>query len=351
MEHSVHRSTPDPNGVGQKGEHLFGLPYSAEEASLVILPVPWDLTVSYGDGTRKGPQAVLDASPQLDLEDPAVDQAWNLPRHMLPIDLRWQQRSKAERPWVESYLHWLETGKEESKAKAMMEGLDTANEKCSYLLDWVREQSRTFLERGQKVAVLGGDHSTPLGLMQALGEQHGDFGILQIDAHMDLREAYEGFKYSHASIMFNALQIPSLTSLVQVGIRDYCPAEKELAQEDDRIRTWFDHDLQAANFRGQHWNNLCVDIIKDLPDKVYVSFDIDGMEPFNCPGTGTPVPGGLAYAQAIHLLETLYLSGRKIIGFDLCEVAPSKGDREWNANVGARILYKLCNLCLASPQK
>ncbi|MFM8959557.1 MAG: arginase family protein, partial [Bacteroidota bacterium] len=113
MEHSVHRSTPDPNGVGQKGEHLFGLPYSAEEASLVILPVPWDLTVSYGDGTRKGPQAVLDASPQLDLEDPAVDQAWNLPRHMLPIDLRWQQRSKAERPWVESYLHWLETGKEE----------------------------------------------------------------------------------------------------------------------------------------------------------------------------------------------------------------------------------------------
>ncbi|MFM8960365.1 MAG: arginase family protein, partial [Bacteroidota bacterium] len=177
------------------------------------------------------------------------------------------------------------------------------------------------------------------------------FGILQIDAHMDLREAYEGFRYSHASIMFNALQIPSLTSLVQVGIRDYCPAEKELAQEDDRIRSWFDHDLQAANFRGQHWNNLCVDIIKDLPDKVYVSFDIDGLEPFNCPGTGTPVPGGLAYAQAIHLLETLYHSGREIIGFDLCEVAPSKGDREWNANVGARILYKLCNLCLASPQK
>ncbi|MBM3936422.1 MAG: agmatinase family protein [Sphingomonadales bacterium] len=341
----------DPNGVGQKGEHLFGLSYSAEEASLIVLPVPWDLTASYGDGTRKGPEAVLDASPQLDLEDSAVERAWTLPRHMLPIDLRWQQQSQAERQWVETYIQWLETGRKESKAKSMMEGLATVNEKCAYLLEWVREQSRSFLEQGKKVAVLGGDHSTSLGLMQALGERYGSFGILQIDAHMDLREAYEGFTYSHASIMFNALQIPSLTSLVQVGIRDYCPAEKELAEEDDRIRPWYDHALHDALFRGQHWNNLCMDIVKDLPDKVYVSFDIDGLEPFHCPGTGTPVPGGLAYPQAIHLLETLHRSGREIIGFDLCEVAPSMGDQEWNANVGARMLYKLCNLCLVSPKK
>jgi agmatinase len=291
---------------------------------------------------------VLDASPQLDLEDSAVEHAWTLPRHMLPIDLRWQQRSKAERPWVETYLQWMETGRDESKARVMTEGLATANEKCGYLLDWVREQSRSFLEQGKLVAVLGGDHSTPLGLMQALGEQHEAFGILQIDAHMDLRQAYEGFVYSHASIMFNALHIPSVRSLVQVGIRDYCPAEKELAQGDERIRTWYDHALQDALFGGRHWRGLCEDIVRDLPDKVYVSFDIDGLEPSNCPGTGTPVPGGLSFRQAMHLLETIHGSGRQIIGFDLCEVSPSRGDREWNANVGARVLYKLCNLCLAS---
>ena len=341
-------NVPDPNGVGQKGDFLFGLPYTVEESELVILPVPWDLTVSYGDGTRKGPQAVLDASSQLDLEDPVVSEAWTLPRQLLPLDLRWQQRSKSERRWVESYLRWLENGQNPEQASEMAAGLQTANEKCGYLLDWVRTQARHYRNLGKTVAILGGDHSTPLGLMEVLGQDLDSFGILHIDAHMDLRNAYEGFDYSHASIMFNALRIPSLSRLVQVGIRDYCPAEKECAEQDERVTVWTDHALASAMHRGTHWHDLCLEIVKALPEQVYISFDIDGLRPCYAPGTGTPVPGGLEYNQALHLLEVLYQSGRRIVGFDLVEVAPSKGDREWNGNVGARLLYRLSNLCLAS---
>lgn len=341
---------PDPNGVGQKGGHLFGLPYTVDESELVILPVPWDLTVSYGDGTRKGPQAVLDASSQLDLEDPVVPQAWTLPRVMLPIDLRWQQSSKSERRWVESYLRWLEHGQNPEHRSEMAEGLRTANEKCGYLLDWVKSQARHYRNLGKTVAILGGDHSTPLGLMEVLGQDLDSFGILHIDAHMDLRNAYEGFTYSHASVMFNALQIPTLQRLVQVGIRDFCPAEKELADQDDRVQVWTDHALSSALFVGQPWQALCEEIIQSLPQNVYISLDIDGLQPFFAPGTGTPVPGGLDFNQALHLLEVLYRSGRRIVGFDLVEVAPSKGDREWNGNVGARLLYRLSNLCLASQR-
>ena len=148
--------------------------------------------------------------------------------------------------------------------------------------------------------------------------------------------------------MFNALKIPSLSRLVQVGIRDYCPAEKECADQDDRVKVWTDHALASAMYRGTLWHDLCLEIVKALPEQVYISFDIDGLLPSYAPGTGTPVPGGLEYNQALHLLEVLYQSGRRIVGFDLVEVAPSKGDREWNGNVGARLLYRLSNLCLAS---
>jgi len=182
--------------------------------------------------------------------------------------------------------------------------------------------------------------------MQALAEKHTSFGILHIDAHADLREAYEGFEFSHASIMFNALKIPQIKQLVQVGIRDYCEAELQLIQSDQRITTYFDRDLKYQQFEGKAWSVICNQIINKLPEKVYLSFDIDGLDPKLCPHTGTPVPGGLEFEQALYLVEKLVNSDRKIIGFDLNEVAP--GNDEWDANVGARLLYRLSNMCLVS---
>ena len=211
------------------------------------------------------------------------------------------------------------------------------------MVDWVKSQALHYINQGKIVALLGGDHSTPLGFLQALATKHSGFGILQIDAHADLRIAYEDFEYSHASIMYNALKIPQVEKLVQVGIRDYCQEEVDVMHaEGKRVKTFFDRDLKHAQFAGKTWQVQVEEIVAELPQNVFLSFDIDGLDPKLCPNTGTPVAGGFETEQVLFLVENVIASGRKLIGFDLNEVGPS--DDEWDANVGARLLYRLCNL-------
>jgi agmatinase len=220
----------------------------------------------------------------------------------------------------------------------------------------VRATATRHLDEGKLVAVLGGDHSTPLGLLDALaaryeGAEADGFGILQFDAHADLRAAYEGFEFSHASIMYNALKIKPVQRLVQVGIRDICEAEARLADESNgRVTIFYDAYLQEERLNGTPWKKICKKIVANLPQHVYISFDIDGLDPKLCPGTGTPVPGGLEFEQACYLIKYVVKSGRRIIGFDLNEVAPGT-DPDWNGGVGARLLYKLCNWMAVSQGK
>src|SRR5690606_22350870 len=209
---------------------------------------------------------------------------------------------------------------------------------------------KELLNAGKLVGLVGGDHSTPLGFFKAIGDKHGDFAILQIDAHADLREAYEGLTYSHASIMFNALaEIPSLKKLVQVGTRDYSHGEWDLIKNSNgRIVTYFDKQIKERAYEGECWKSIVDDIVNQLPQKVYISFDIDGLDPKLCPNTGTPVQGGFETQQVYYLFKKIVESGRHLIGFDLNEVGVSSD--EWDENVGARILYKLCNLMIASNE-
>jgi len=217
---------------------------------------------------------------------------------------------------------------------------------------WVKKRCLHFLNQNKTVGLLGGDHSTPLGMMQALAEKFGDFGILQIDAHADLRNAYEGFEFSHASIMFNALKIKEVKKLVQVGIRDYCDEELQLINNSNkRVVTFFDRDIKHQQFIGETWNEICDKIIANLPDKIYLSFDIDGLDPKLCPHTGTPVAGGFEVEQVLFLLEKVVKAGKKIIAFDLNEVAPGPDGDEWDANVAARLLYRIANLVAHSNGK
>jgi agmatinase len=193
---------------------------------------------------------------------------------------------------------------------------------------------------------LGGDHSTPLGFLKALAEKNTEFGILQIDSHCDLRKSYADFKYSHASIMHNALEdIPQIKKLVQIGIRDYCEEECDyLLANKNRIVIYPDKDLKERKFEGENWSTIVDEIIKQLPDKVYISFDIDGLDPKLCRMTGSPVPGGFEMEEIFYLLKKIVKSGRKLIGFDLSEVGISRDG--WDENVGARVLFKLCNLMI-----
>jgi agmatinase len=134
---------------------------------------------------------------------------------------------------------------------------------------------------------------------------------------MDLRIAYEGFTYSHASIMYNALQIPQISKIVQVGIRDFCEQEVAVVQQSKgRVLVNTDADMKTENFAGKTWEQQCDAIIATLPQKVCISFDIDGMHSSYCPNTGTPVPGGFSFEQATYLFNKLAASGKEIIGFD-----------------------------------
>jgi len=333
----------DPNGVGLDNGHFIGLPFNEADAKVVLLPVPWDVTVSYNDGTASASENILKASVQLDLYDADVKDAWKMGIYMRPPDQIWKRRSELLRPKAAAYIEWLEAGSPEADKVLMEESLKQINQACGDLNKWLGEETRDLMERGKLVGIIGGDHSTPLGYLETLASYYPTFGILQIDAHMDLREAYEGFIWSHASIFYNALKIPAIKSLVQVGIRDYCEAEVAVAaKEQERVAVFYDANIRAALYRGKTYDRICDEMISKLPDHVYISFDIDGLAPIFCPNTGTPVPGGFDFQEIMYLANKVVESGRKLIGFDLCEVAGV--GHEWEGNVAARILYKLANL-------
>lgn len=334
----------DPNSPGLLSNNIFGLPFSEEEARLVLVPVPWEVTVSYTHGTARGPEHIFKASHQVDLYDADVKDGWKQGFYMRESDRQLLLRSDYLRKEAELYLKFLSEGGDISENEFLTRSLEDVNKGTQKMNEWVYQQTRELLGKGKLVGLVGGDHSTPLGFFKAIGEFKGDFGILQIDAHCDLRNSYEGFKYSHASIMYNALnEIPQLKKLVQVGVRDYCEGELEyIRNSNGRVETFFDQDIKEKLFEGEIWKNICDDIISKLPEQVYISFDIDGLDPKLCPHTGTPVAGGLEGPQVFYLFRRILESGRKLIGFDLNEV--SAGHDEWDANVGARMLFKLCNL-------
>jgi agmatinase len=328
----------DPSGVGVVGR-LFGLPFDQESANLIVLGVPWEVTVSYSAGTARGVEAMLNASSQLDLYDFDNPDGWKQGIFMPEIPQEILDRSDHLRADAARIIDQLTIGQPLDTELTQL--LETVNQGCKDLNQWLFEQSNRLIQQGKRVAVVGGDHSVPLGYLSAIAQHYENFGILHLDAHADLREAYEGFEYSHASIMYNVLKLPQMTKLVQVGIRDVCLDEVNLIRDSNgRISTYFDPMLKQKQYAGVPWLETCQQIVSELPQDVYISVDVDGFDPKLCPMTGTPVPGGLELEQAFCLFREVVNSGRKVIGFDVVEI----GNAEWDGNVAARTIYKLCNL-------
>jgi agmatinase len=341
-------ATFDPSAPGARAG-LFGLPFTAEEAGVVIVPVPWEATVSYGSGTADGPAAILKASRQVDLLDRETGRPYATGIAMLPIpgDIRaWSDEARRlALPVIEKGGAGSDSGLQRSVAD-----VDALGDRMNA---WVHDTTRDLLAAGKLVGVVGGDHSVPFGAIQAVAARHPGMGLLHFDAHADLRHAYEGFRWSHASIMNNVLlEIPEVARIVQVGIRDYSDEEEAVMREHaERLTVWFDPDLRRALFEGESWSRVAGRIVAGLPKEVYVSFDIDGLDPALCPHTGTPVLGGLSFAEAMALLRIVVDSGRRIVGFDLDEVTPDpSGASEWDGNVGARVLYKQIGFALMSAR-
>lgn len=334
--------TFDPNAAATLDSGIFGLPYTIDEAKLVLIPVPWEVTTSYGGGTSQGPQAIFSASKQVDLFDRELG-------HFYEAGIAMIEESADILTWNSTARHLAEgiiaTGGIITDANTQ-HALDQVNAHSNKLNHYVYTQTKKYLAQGKYVGLIGGDHSTPFGAIQAFLEHYPQMGILHFDAHADMRKAYEGFEHSHASIMYNVMTKTKLSKLVQVGIRDFCDEEFTFIQQhNDRVTTFFDVDLTEQKFNGKSWAVICDGILKHLPNEVYISFDIDGLDPRFCPHTGTPVPGGLDLSEAFYLIKKIVHSGRNIIGFDLNEVAPGT-ENEWDANVGARLLYKLCGWVL-----
>jgi agmatinase len=261
---------------------------------------------------------------------------------MAPASTKLAEKSERNRERAEVYLAALADGTAAMVSSQKL--LAKINEACAWMVEKVRHDVEHYLDRGQLVALLGGDHSTPLGYIQALADRHPGMGILQIDAHMDFRAAYEGFTYSHASIMYNAMKHEGIAKIVQVGIRDYCAEEVAVAADlGARCSVFYDRDLKHAAYGGRTWAQQVDLIVAELPQQVYLSFDIDGLDPKLCPHTGTPVAGGLEADQVLYLAEQVLASGRVLVGFDLNEVAPGP-EGDWDANVAARLLYRLANV-------
>jgi agmatinase len=344
----------DPDAAAAPGSGIFGLPFTREQSRVVIVPVPFEATTSYGAGTSEGPAAVLAASAQVDLYDLQFGDTYDIGIFMQDEDARVREQGTLAKSLAGPLIE--KGGATDEDASAIAQ-IDAA---CELVNTYTYEQCSAILAEGKVPALLGGDHCTPFGAIRACAEHVANatkgregLGILHVDAHMDLRETFEGFAWSHASIMHNVLErIPQVSRLVQVAIRDFGKGEMDYAKEQaaSRVVTHFDLEWSRRLDAGERFSELCRQAVEELPRHVYISFDIDALDPSLCPHTGTPVPGGLSFNRACVLLETLARSGRTIVGFDLVEVAPGPNpdEPEWDANVGARLLYKLCGVVRAS---
>lgn len=267
---------------------------SPETAMFHVLPVPFEKTVSYGGGTGKGPAAILQASWQLE---------------------EWDGKSKP----CDAGIYTCEPVDCDVDAKQV--------------IDNIAEATANIVRQGGMPVVLGGEHTVTYGVLKGLRDAgYDDFGIVQIDAHADLRHAYEGDLLSHASVMKRAVDMG--IPLYQLGIRAYC--EEEMAYREEFGVYFQDGDELVPN------NIQSITLPDDFPQKVFFTLDIDGMDPSVFPSTGTPVPGGLGWYQTLNLFESV-AKQREIIGFDVMEFAPIEGFHAYDF-AASMLTYKLMGI-------
>lgn len=321
----------DPNAEAAEHANIFGLPTHPDSVALWILPVPWDASASYHKGTALSPQCVFDASMQVDLFDEEYpDDPWRKGIFMFPPDAE--------------LLDLNRKTNDLARSGCSPDQLTPAFERMN---QWVEEHTNDALKRNKKIILQGGEHAVSLGYYRALAKYYPGFGIVHLDAHFDLRPAYEHIQYSHASIMYNILhELPQVKQIFSLGLRDFCAAEFALAKSEDRVHFLTNRQIAYDMLAGRTFADIVAEIVCQLPPLVALSIDVDALDYMLAPSTGTPVPGGFSIVQLYYLLSAIRNSGRTIIGADLVEVGYSPLN-DWDANVAARILFKLANTILS----
>ncbi len=326
---------------------IFGLPHNKEEAKIHIIGFPSAITVSGGEGAEFGPMGILDGSLQIELFNKNYPQnAWLPGIFMYPINKKFIRISLRGRKNFQRMINLMGEKNDFDAKKQIKELAKKVDENCNFLHQVQEREVAAALKKNKIVGFIGGCHSSMFAAIKAHASIYKSFTILHFDAHHDLRKAYEGVKYSHASIMYNVLEnIPQVKKIVSVGIRSYGEDEYKYAKENKkRIKTFYADDVIGFNY-NKVWKLFLKQIVLSISTKeVYISFDIDCFEPYLCPSTGTPVPGGFNMWQTKQLIDVV-ANKKKIIGFDLSEVVPKT---RIDKVVAAEVLYHLCVRALQS---
>ena len=272
---------------------------SYENSEIVIVSAPLEKTVSYGKGTADGPKEIINASHFVELYDEEVDRE-------LCID----------------------------KGIATLPELNLDDLSIEESIEIIEKAVTEQIGNKKFVVTLGGEHSLSLAPVRAHLNNYENVSVFQFDAHSDLRESYEGSKYSHASVMARVFELTK--DIVQVGIRAQCVEESELIKENN-IATFYARDIRTR----KHGNDWKEKVLSSLKENVYITFDVDGLDPSIVPATGTPEPGGLLWDETLDLLRMVGES-KNIIGFDMVELAP-KEDEPYSNFVTAKLVYKILN--------
>lgn len=283
--------------------HLDDADTTFETARVVVVPVPFDGMTCYRPGTREGPQAIIDASRNLELYD-----------------------AELRRSPYKVGIHTLRA-------------VEPVMGNIAGMVDRIEQVTEHLLNHNKFIMTLGGDHSTSIGVVRAFAKRFPGLSVLQIDAHADLRQEYEGAPLSSATIMRRVLDVCPRTA--QVGIRSLSEPEAKLVEER-KLPMWLASDIHAQTLRGQRgWID---EVIAALGDEVYVTIDIDAFDPSLVPGTGTPEPGGLGWYDVVDLL-TAVTARKRVIGGDVVELSPLV-EGHVSPVVAAKVVYKLIGLAL-----
>ena len=344
---SMESKTFDPNGAIPDNGNYFGIPLTPDEAALVLISAPWDITVSQRAGSSYAPDAIIEASRRVDFFEPMAPYSWRKGIATAPVDYTLQDMSHRLRTDAMRVIKVHDDiGSFAFDHLVYERRLRRVNEASEQMTNNIYNQAKTWLQRGKIVGLVGGDQSTAFGNIKAVAEHYKNIGVLHIDSGLDLRAEHHGFTLSSDSVMHNVLRyVKGVEKVVGVGVRAFTTAEWEYACNEPRVKLFTGQELWSRQFEGVNWAAICDEIIAELPEYVYVSLDIDGLTIECSPHTGTLVAGGLLFPEVVYLLGRIVDSGRHIVGFDLTEVVPDLEDTT-DAAIAARLLYNMCCMAL-----
>lgn len=339
-------------GVDAAGDGgcYFGDATSPVDADVVIVSAPWSVTSDYGRGATYTPDAIIDVSLGKELYDATTGVSIEGRIATAEIDYNIQESSEQLGRDAERVMRSYDVT-ERGVGDYITHKVANVNEGFAAMHKSIYKQVKYWSLQGKRVAVVGGDHSVAFGAIKALSENNDDMGVLFIDAHADYSREVEPFNFSHRTIARDIIEsIPSVTRLVEVGVRDVDKSEAEQLGSNEKVSVFYAERLMAKRFEGCCWGDLCREIVALLPQKVYVSLDIDALKIEFCNNTNAPTPGGMTFDEVVYLVNTVVESGREIVGFDISEVVTSL-DNKMDAIVGARLLAKLSVAMVRSGKK